>query len=357
MRSCRSVSRELVPTIDEDATTPRDLVVRRPAVCDVGPGEPPRVALSVVDEVDGYIRSVTGVEVEAVPTGLGTGPNRVLTVQDERLLCTSSEIGCPMRTRTTIGDDRVVLGYVLAAPAGSRWCEFDLRPGTVVTYGPGAEHTGISLPGLHFQFVTIEVGRLADHADQLESPIEMPHPGEVQDLTLSPTVRDVLPSLSELVAAASNAAPFLHTKSDAFLDATVRTLSGTDRLDPTRASRRIDSRHVIHQCIDYADSVERIPSISELCLAAHVSERRLRKAFTDEYDLPPTRFFRSWALARARQRLTAEHNDRPRVTDIAFDLGFGHLGRFAAQYRELYGESPSTTLEYAARSSAAPGQQ
>jgi AraC-like DNA-binding protein len=106
----------------------------------------------------------------------------------------------------------------------------------------------------------------------------------------------------------------------------------------------IDSRHVVHDCIHYADAVQRIPSISELCLVARVSERRLRKAFTDEYDMPPTKYFRLWALAEAHRRLL--HNDAhaETVTEVALGFGFNHLGRFSVQYKAIYGEKPSTTL-------------
>jgi transcriptional regulator GlxA family with amidase domain len=33
-----------------------------------------------------------------------------------------------------------------------------------------------------------------------------------------------------------------------------------------------------------------------------------------------------------------------KVTDVALRYGFAHTGRFAASYRERFGESPSTTL-------------
>ena len=84
--------------------------------------------------------------------------------------------------------------------------------------------------------------------------------------------------------------------------------------------------------------------MSELCLAAHVSERRLRKAFVDEFDQPPSRFFRIWALNEAHRRLATDESGRINVTRVATDLGFGHLGRFSGQYRSLYGEAPSSTL-------------
>jgi AraC-like DNA-binding protein len=311
----------------------------------------PRASFSVVDAVDGYTRSVAGVRVEAVRTGLGTGPNRVLTVQDDGFMFTSSDIGFPLRTRTTVGDDHVIVGCVDAAPPGSRWCEVDLRPGTTVAYGPGAAHTGISPPGLRFKFATIEADRLAELAEQIESPLGLPSRGQVREFTSAPNARAVLSSMLELDAAASDGPTSLQSRCDAVLGDVVLALTEAARSTPARGPGGISSRHVVHQCMDFADAVGRIPSISELCLAARVSERRLRQAFVDEYDLPPSRFFRDWALTLAHQRLRSADDDRHTVTDVAVDLGFSHLGRFSGHYRKLYGESPSTTLRSACGSS------
>jgi AraC-like DNA-binding protein len=111
----------------------------------------------------------------------------------------------------------------------------------------------------------------------------------------------------------------------------------------------IDSRRIAHTCIDYVYATQRIPSIGELCLTAHVSERRLSEAFVDEFSQAPSRFFRDWALQRARLRLRTGEPSRITVSRIANDLGFFHLGRFAGRYRELFGETPSATLRAPAR--------
>ena len=75
-----------------------------------------------------------------------------------------------------------------------------------------------------------------------------------------------------------------------------------------------------------------------------VSERRLRRAFVSQFEMPPAMFFRLWALTEARRRLSAADSGDRLVTAIGLDLGFGHLGRFAQYYREVYGESPSATV-------------
>lgn len=71
--------------------------------------------------------------------------------------------------------------------------------------------------------------------------------------------------------------------------------------------------------------------VSVLCLVAHVSERRLRSGFTSEFDEPPSRFFRHWALGEAHRRLLHADQHTESVTEVASALGFDHLGRFAGR--------------------------
>jgi AraC-like DNA-binding protein len=109
-------------------------------------------------------------------------------------------------------------------------------------------------------------------------------------------------------------------------------------------TRSIDSRQVVRLCTEAADGSMRLPSIRELCEIANVSERRLRNAFIDVYDCPPLTYLRHRSLNRSRLRLLAGDPRWDSVTNVAMDSGFSHLGRFAASYRQLFGEAPSVTL-------------
>jgi transcriptional regulator GlxA family with amidase domain len=80
----------------------------------------------------------------------------------------------------------------------------------------------------------------------------------------------------------------------------------------------------------------------DLCNAVHLGERAVQKLFRAEYGLTPRR----WHLL---QRMHCVRTDLLQgafkdITEIAAAWGFLEFGRFAVQYRKLFGERPSETL-------------
>jgi AraC-like DNA-binding protein len=56
-------------------------------------------------------------------------------------------------------------------------------------------------------------------------------------------------------------------------------------------------------------------------------------------------YLRRLRLHKARAELAAHCANERTVTAVASHWGFLHLSRFAEQYRQLFGESPSATLK------------
>ncbi len=83
--------------------------------------------------------------------------------------------------------------------------------------------------------------------------------------------------------------------------------------------------------------------VARVCEALSLSRRQLEYAFRRTLDTSPQEFVRALRLNRIRQRLKTDNREGLSVTRIAFDHGMTHLGRFAASYRELFGELPSQT--------------
>jgi AraC-like DNA-binding protein len=84
-------------------------------------------------------------------------------------------------------------------------------------------------------------------------------------------------------------------------------------------------------------------SVAELAQFCGVPERTLQRHFVTFLGRPPLAHFRRLRLGAVREALLAP-GDGASITEIATSFGFTHLGRFAAEYRRLFGETPSATL-------------
>ena len=302
-----------------------------------------RTRLIVADDAESYASSIPGFDIEVIRTGRGDGPNLTRRTELEVGILASCSIGFPMLEKARIGENTVLINLITSAPPRSRWCGIDLEPSTLMLYGPGAPHTGISPVGFSFSFVAINIQAIEETADRLDMKLDLPKRGQVRTLSPTPEVLSLTGILS-LVSDPLSSTEFPETHHRDVLHAAVAALSIEQPTHVVGVGAKIDSRSIVHGCIEYADAIERVPTISEMCLVTHVSERRLRDAFTDLFGVPPIRYFRFRSLADARHILTDAGPPGRTVSGIASNLGFQNFGRFARHYEATYGELPSETL-------------
>lgn len=88
-------------------------------------------------------------------------------------------------------------------------------------------------------------------------------------------------------------------------------------------------------------------SLADLCAAAGVSKSTLYLAFHNICGESPLQYFHKRRLVRARSALLNAAPERGVIKRTALDVGLTELGRFSVQYRNLFGELPSTTLNKA----------
>jgi AraC family ethanolamine operon transcriptional activator len=84
-------------------------------------------------------------------------------------------------------------------------------------------------------------------------------------------------------------------------------------------------------------------TISDLRRSTGASDRTLHYAFVERYGLPPARFMKAYRLNGARRDLGRLGSQEAKISDVANDWGFWHLGQFAKDYRRWFGELPSET--------------
>lgn len=145
-------------------------------------------------------------------------------------------------------------------------------------------------------------------------------PGGLRHPMLQPQVEQLV--MSQLLAALPNSA--------------MEALTADAGSATPRAIRRAD------QLI--TDRCREPLTVEDLADAAGLSVRSLQEGFRRHLGTTPTARLREARLAGVRADLTTADATRETVARLATDWGFHQLGRFAAIYKERFGETPSETL-------------
>ena len=85
-------------------------------------------------------------------------------------------------------------------------------------------------------------------------------------------------------------------------------------------------------------------SLLDLTKAAGTSPSTLLRTFNTRRGLSPMQYLKRLRLQAVRRSLLAADPRIDSVGRVATEFGFRQLGRFAADYRQVYGELPSVTL-------------
>lgn len=102
------------------------------------------------------------------------------------------------------------------------------------------------------------------------------------------------------------------------------------------------SRAMVMRAEEYIyEHCESTLTVGEVAAATGVSVRSLQASFRETAAGSPVQRMRDIRLQRVRTSLEQREGN---VTEVALRFGFFHLGRFSAQYQQMFGERPATTL-------------
>jgi len=125
------------------------------------------------------------------------------------------------------------------------------------------------------------------------------------------------------------------------LDTLTPTLNYQEKLSPFSSRKK-----GVRQVLDYLHiHARQMPTITELCQVAGLSERSLQYGFKEYMGISPVRYLRLLRLNEVRRELMLMTQKRVKVMDVALNWGFVELGRFSGEYRQLFHELPSETLK------------
>lgn len=101
----------------------------------------------------------------------------------------------------------------------------------------------------------------------------------------------------------------------------------------------------VRRCEEYVlEHVEDNPTLGDLCGVAGLAARSLINAFHAVTGYSPMAYLKAQRLNAVHRELCEADHAKTRIIDVATNWGFWHMGHFAADYRAMFGETPSQTL-------------
>ena len=225
-------------------------------------------------------------------------------------------------------------------------------PGDVAFYGPGGVHT---TRGTDKEVLGVAFDRaVLEHA--LMS-LTQADPPPMQGLSAVLRVPGLLSIesraiMDELVRSMqTDPGSFDHPDAAVALTQTLQTillrvLESSLPTRPMRSARTaVTQSKVLRRAAEYLEAnAGTNVYVADLCAATGVSIRSLEKIFRAHLGMPAMRYLKLQRLHHAYKLLRDPDSGIASVKAASLSCGFWELGRFAGEYRELFGELPSATL-------------
>jgi AraC-like DNA-binding protein len=121
---------------------------------------------------------------------------------------------------------------------------------------------------------------------------------------------------------------------------------GNDNVHTIEPSKCLTRRlSAVRACETYMhEHVDATLTLLDLSEVSGMRSRSLINAFEAITGFSPMDYLKRLRLSGVRRTLQGANKPRTRIIDVATDWGFWHMGHFTADYRAMFGETPSQTL-------------
>ncbi|WP_164754272.1 helix-turn-helix domain-containing protein [Mesorhizobium sp. M7A.F.Ca.US.008.03.1.1] len=304
---------------------------------------------------DELTSAASGLPVKVDRLSSGWLPSRIRQIQSPgKWALDLPEFHCAFRAVGDFSPSSIALVSVQRA-CGSTICGIPLKDDMVVTIPAGTTVTATIQPGLRYAAAVVPTAIWAEIQALSTGMIEeqaADHPSAVRLATShAQAIRNQIEPMADCFAAASTDPiqlehpPLMLVE---YLGALADARAVSDRHEPgitQSVGRHLRQARAAEDFI-HAHIQEEIP-IVRLCKEIGVSRRQMEYAFRATFGVSPLEFIRALRLNEARRQLTTARASGLSVTRVAMEVGITHLGRFAASYRSLFGESPKETIHRA----------
>ena len=307
-----------------------------------------------------HTAAIRAATVQAVAVSRGAFQAQVTRFDLNRLWMQRGQENLPRTFRSTIPTDRVLVSFLRpnTGPTTRLGIEFSCRQ--IALGSPGQTVSWRSFGACRWAGMSMSIEDFARCSHILVGHELTPPPFQ-RLLTPPPALMSRLQRLHQAVVHLAKTAPQVISRPEAtrrleqsLIEAFIACIaSGAEQASgtPRRHAQVLAAFEAVLEA-----NADRALDMSEICAAVGVPGRTLRVCCADALGMSPKRYLDLRRMYLARRALVLAGPENESVTEIATRYGFWELGRFAAGYRSLFGETPSVTLKRAFTGSSRPNR-
>ena len=288
-------------------------------------------------------------------TGRGQFRAQLTQIALHRLHLSAAEEHLSRIAFVAVPADMILMSFASGSAPSPTWGGIAVRTREIVTLGPGqrlhARTAGVSRWGM----IRLPVEDLTRYGRGLTgAPFAVssgaqcwrPPPAAGRELR---QLHATAIRIAQVRPQALVDAEVAHGLEQQLIHVLVDCLSAGSAAKATPIRRRHQDIMVRFEGLLQAQPNQNLP-IEEICTGLDVSERTLRTLCAEQLGMSPTGYLRLRRMSLVQRALGRGDADAVTVSEAAMRHGFRSFGRFAADYRALFGELPSVTLRRRLRS-------
>ncbi len=285
-------------------------------------------------------------------TGGGRFRARLTQISLDRLRLASGEEEIARVAVVAVPADTVLVSWPIGDKPAPAWGGIEIRTGEMLTLGPGNRVHARTGGSCRWDTIRLPDKELLCYGRALWGPsffvpaapaIWRPAPAAGRHLA---QLQRAATRMAEARSGALTDAEAAHGLEQQLIDALIQCLSAGPAAQETLAGRR-------HRCIlaRFEDLLraDASHSMAEMCAELGISERLLRACCREYLQIGPNRYVRLQRMQQVHRALRSGTPGPANVSEVARRYGFRDPGRFATNYRAVYGELPSATLRRSLR--------
>ena len=282
-------------------------------------------------------------------TGRGQFRARLTRVALSRLRLSTVEEHLCRIAFLAVPADMVMMSFPIGTGTGPTYGGIGMRAGEIATLGSGQQaHTRTDGP-CRWGAIWLPVKELVQFGGALTGAefavppfIQCWRPPQAAGKNLL-QLHATATRMAEIHPQALVDAEAAHGLEQQLIHAVVECLSAGSGSEITGAARRHQDMMVGFERL-LQTQPDRNVRINEICAALDVSDRLLRSVCAAHLGMSPTGYDRLRRMSLVRRILGRGDRDAASISEVARRHGFSDPGRFAVDYRALFGELPSATL-------------